>query len=166
MKRECYPGCGRLWYKSAIEVLGNNKIHPIIYTSALRELLIHGRGKFCNILIVGPTNCGKTFLLKPLEQIFKTFCNPANNQYAWVGSDEAEVILLQDFRWPSELISWKDLLLLLEGEIVKLPSPKNHYAKDVCINTDIPVFATSKRPIEYVGKYHSVDSRGNEMMAV
>ena len=109
---------------------------------------------------------GKTFLLKPLEQIFKTFCNPANDKYAWVGSDEVEVILLQDFRWSSELISWKDLFLLLEEEIVKHPSPKNHYAKDVCINIDIPVFAASKGPIEYVGKYYSVDSRENEMMAV
>ena len=157
LKRECYPGCDKLWYKSATEVLSNNKIHPIVYATVLHELLIYGRGKFCNILIVGPTNCGKTFLLKPLEQIFKTFCNPPNDKYAWLGSSEAEVILLQDFRWSIELVSWKDLLLLLEGEVVKLPCPKNHYPKDVCINVGIPVFATSKGPIEYVGKYHTIN---------
>ena len=63
-------------------------------------------------------------------------------------------------------MSWKDLLLLLEGEIVKLPSPKNHYANDVCINKDIPIFATSKRPIELVGKYQFGNRGENEMVAV
>lgn len=63
------------------------------------------------------TNCGKTFLLKPLEIIFRTFTNPANAKYAWVGADQAEVIALQDFHWSSELICWKNLLILLEGEM-------------------------------------------------
>ena len=70
LMRGCYPSCDKLWYKSTTEVLSNNKIHPIVYTIALHELIIHGRKKFPNILILGPTNCRKTFLLKPLEQIF------------------------------------------------------------------------------------------------
>ena len=64
-----------------------------------------GRGKFRNVIIVGPANSGKTILLKPLERIYKVFCNPSNDKCAWVGADHAEVTLLQDFRWSSELIS-------------------------------------------------------------
>ena len=94
LMRYCCPDCGKLWYKSAIEVLSNNKIHAIVVSTALHELLIHGRGKFQNNLIVGTTNCGKTFSLKPLKQIFKTYCNPTNDEYAWVGFDLAEVIFL------------------------------------------------------------------------
>ena len=109
----------------------------------MRDLLAHGRGKFRSVLKVGPENCGKTFLLKPLETIFWAFTDPANDKYAWVGSDQAEVIVLQDFRWSSELTCWKDLLLLLEEENVKLPSPKSQLPTDVCINTDIPIFAAS-----------------------
>ena len=114
---------------------------------------------------MGHANSGKTFLLKPLELIFKTFSNPATDKYAWVGSDKCEVIiLLQDFRWCPELINWKDMLLLLEGEIVKLPVPKNHFTTDVCINTDITIFATSKSKIEYVGKFNARDEKVTEMM--
>ena len=66
-------------------------------------------------------------MLKPLELIYNVFSNPANDKYAWVGADTAEIIVLQDFRWCLDSISWKDLLLLLEGETVKLPTPKNHF---------------------------------------
>ena len=162
----CVDGCDMEWYECARQVLQLNSINPFVFADAMRQLLEHGRGKFRNLLIVGPANCGKTFLLKPLEIIFRAFTNPANDKYAWVGADQAEVIVLQDFRWSSELICWKDLLLLLEGENVKLPSPKNQFATDVCINTDIPVFATSKAKIEFVGKHNTRDDRETEMMDV
>ena len=85
-------------------------------------------------MIIGPANCGKTFFLKPLDTIYRVFLNPANDKYGWVGADKGEVILLQDFRWSRVNISWKDLLLLLEGEIVKLPAPTNKFLSDVIIN--------------------------------
>ena len=167
LKSECNNGCdGKAWVECATEVLRNNDIHPFVYAAAIRCLLTYGRGKFRNLLLVGPANSGKTFLLKPLELIFKTFSNPATDKYAWVGSDQCELILLQDFRWCPELINWKDMLLLLEGETVKLPAPKNHYSTDVCINTDIPIFATSKSKVEYVGKFNSRDERETEMMDI
>ncbi|CAB4020514.1 Hypothetical predicted protein [Paramuricea clavata] len=125
-----------------------------------------GRGKFRNLMISGQTNCAKTFMLKPLKCIFddRLFDNPANDKYAWVGADKAEVILLQDFRFSKEVITWKDLLLLLEGETVKLPAPKNHFANDVVISSDVPIFATSKAPIVYKGPYNVEDERETEMM--
>ena len=46
---------------------------------------------------------------------------------------------------------------------VKLPSSENQFATDVCINTDIPIFATK---IEFVGKHNTRDGRGTEMMDV
>ena len=119
--------CEGRWLECAKEVLINNKVHPILFAAAIRELLLLGRGKYQNI-IVGPTNCGKTFLLKPLELIFTTFSNPAVDKYAWVGADNCKIILLNDFRWSKELIKWKSFLLLLEGDVVRLPAPKNHYS--------------------------------------
>ena len=56
-------------------------------------------------------------------------------------------------------LSSKDLLLLLERELVKIPYPKNQFVSDVCINTGIPVFATSKSKIEYVGKHNTRNER-------
>ena len=95
--------------------LRQNEINVYEFSSSVRQLLYYGRQKKLNIILVGPTNCGKSFLLNPLELIFKTFANPATGKYAWVGVDECEVAYLNDFRWSPELIAWNDLLLLLEG---------------------------------------------------
>ena len=162
---ECVQGCEGMWLKCAEEVLYNNKVHPILYAAALRELLTLGRGKYRNLMIVGITNCGKTFLLKPLLLLFDTFSNPAADKYAWVGADKKEIIWLNDFRWSKELIEWKSFLLLLEGDTVNLPAPKNHYATDVCIDHDIPIFATSKDTIKFRGPYNAEDKNEDDMMA-
>ena len=83
---ECSLSCEGKWLECAQEVLVNNKVHPILFAAAVGELLLLGRGKYRNVMIVGPTNCGKTFLLRPLELIFKIFSNPAADRYAWVGA--------------------------------------------------------------------------------
>ena len=144
---KCAMNCDGEWIKCAKEVLMKNRIHATVFAAAVRELLVLGRGKYRNIIIVGPTNCGKSFLLKPLMLIYNAFSIPAADKYAWVGADRAEIILLNDFRWSKDVIEWKSLLLLLEGDIVKLPAPKNHFSSDVYIDKDTPVFATSKSVI-------------------
>ena len=83
----CIDGCDMEWYECARQVLQLNSINPFKFADAMRDLLEHGRGKFHNVLIVDAANCGRTFLLKPLEIIFQTFTNPANDMYAWVGAD-------------------------------------------------------------------------------
>ena len=94
----CVEGCAGEWLTCANEVLKQNNVHPYVFAAALRDLLLKGRGKFRNIIIVGPANCGKTFLLSPLTSIFQTFANPATTSYAWLGVEKAEIILLNDFR--------------------------------------------------------------------
>ena len=104
VRGDCVPSCDGEWLQCVREVLINNKVHPILFAHSVRELLVLGRGKYRNVIVVGPTNCGKTFLLKPLELVFKTFSNPAADKYAWVGADNAEIILLNDCQWSKELI--------------------------------------------------------------
>ena len=165
---DCVAGCNNFWYKLALEVLYLNQICPMRFGVALRECLTLGRGKFRNILLVGPTNCAKSFLLKTLKAIFnkadKLFENPSNDKFAWVGADKASIILLQDYRWNRESIPWKDLLLLLEGECVKLPTPKNLFAEDIVINTDVAILATSKSCITYRDPYNANDYMEDAMM--
>jgi hypothetical protein len=152
------------WLECAKEVLALNNIHPLIFATAIRDLLLQGRGKYRNLFIIGEANCAKTFMLKPLETIYKCFLNPAKDKYAWVGVEESEVILLQDYRWDPETIAWKNFLLLLEGETVKLPAPKNHFNRDILVNSDIPIFATGKEMIKYVGRQNASDSVEDDMM--
>ena len=47
----------------------------------------------------------------------------------WVWSGKAHVFLLKDFRWSKYFIPWHDMLLLLEGETVKLPALKTFTVK-------------------------------------
>jgi len=67
----CVEGCNDTWYGKALEVLTGNNIDPLYFAGVMRRAFQKGRQKNTNILITGPTNCGKSFLLNPLELIFK-----------------------------------------------------------------------------------------------
>ena len=80
-------------------------ISVVKFARSIVESLEKGRGKYCNVMLVGPTNCGKTFLLNPLNMIYNTFTNPAPSSFARVGAEKAECIFLNDFRWSASIIS-------------------------------------------------------------
>ena len=40
-------------------------------------------------------------------------------------------------------IPWNDLLFLLEGQTVHLPTPKTHLSKDIAVKSDTPIFRTA-----------------------
>ena len=71
----------------------------------------------------------------------------ATGSFAWMVVDKAEIILLNDFRWNTKIISWADFPQALEGDIVYSPAPKNVYERDIQIKADIRFFATSDAPI-------------------
>ena len=151
---QCAANCQGEWLKCAKEVLQNNKTNVFFFARTLRNPFLKRRQKNKNILIAEPTNCGKSFLLNPIEPMLKAFVNLATGQYAWLGLDEREVAFLNDFRWSTEIIAWSNFLLLFECQTVHLPRPKNQYATDMCIKRKsiIPFFATRKEPIEFIGK--------------
>ena len=162
---ECVESCNGQWLNCAREVLQRNGVEEGYFAGRVYELLEKGRGKYRNIMIVGAANCGKTFLLNPLNVIYNTFSNPACTSFAWVGAEKAEVLFLNDFRWSSSVIQWHYFLLLLEDQLVHLPAPKSHYAKDIVFNGDTPIFATGKNPIVFV-KNGLLDEKETEMMNV
>ena len=159
--------CQGLWLECALEVLYLNEINPQVFAYHMRQSFILGRGKYRNIILIGPRDCAKSFLFKPLKKMYgdKLFENPASDKFAWVGADKAQVILLNDFRWNRNLIPWHDLLLLLEGDTVKLPAPKNRFAEDIKITSDVAIFATSRKEVKFTGTYNTTDDVETEMMA-
>ena len=158
--------CDREWSIWSRDILQKNGIDPYVYAEATGNLLIHGRGKFRNLMITGPENCVKTFMLKSLEIIYNAFSNPENDKYAWVGADKEHEITFQDFKWSSELIYCKDWLLFLKDEPVKLPSSKNQFATYVSVRSNIPNFITTKAKIEFTGKPNQSDNRETKMTDV
>ena len=148
----------------AKEILRNNKINAYVFAEAIRTLLELGRAKNHNILLVGPANFGKTFLLSPLTGIYDTFLNPSSSKYAFVGAEiKKEPIFLNDLRWSQEMILWQELLNLLEDQNVHLTAPKTQYARDILITDDVPIFATITAPIMLAGKSTNVEGE-NAMM--
>lgn len=90
----CVDGCTGRWQNAATEVVRNNGIDVSAFCTAIYTALDKGRGKYQNVYVHGPANTGKTFILSPLKTIYKVFCNPATGSFAWMGAEEAEVILL------------------------------------------------------------------------
>ena len=166
LDKPCIDGCNGAWIESALEVLAKNDINSYVFADAIRRCLTHGRKKSNNVILTGPTNCGKSFLLNPLEHMFKCFMNPAAGKYAWIGLELCEIAFLNDLRWTEDLIRWNDFLLLLEGQTVHLPRPKNQFISDLVIEKDniLPFFATSKSRIEFVGRFNATDKKETDMM--
>ncbi|CAH3176812.1 unnamed protein product, partial [Porites lobata] len=130
----------------------------------LLEEELTGEGKYRNVYIHGPANCGKSFIVSPLKVIYQAFSNPATGSFAWIGAEEAEIIYLNDFRWHPKIIAWADFLQALEGDTVHLPAPKNLCSKDIELSKDTPFFATSDAPLVLV-KRGAIDRVNTEMMS-
>ena len=113
---QCTSGCNGEWFICASEVLEQNGIRREAFTTAIRELLEKGRSKFCNIMICGPANSGKTFLLNPLTSIYDTFSNPASTPFAWVGAEDAECIFLTTFAGRNKLYNGMIFILCLKDK--------------------------------------------------
>lgn len=163
--KPCVDGCQGEWITAATDVLESNGIDKERFCSAVYDALKRGRGKYRNVYIYGPANCGKTFLLSPLKLIFECFINPASGTFAWIGIENAEVVWLNDFRWKPSLIPWCELLQVLEGDTVHFPAPKNVMTKDIVLDKDTPFFATSDAPLTLI-KGGTIDEINTEMMQV
>ena len=159
----CVEECKGQWIHSALTLLAKNEIPLDSFCAAIYDALENGRGKYRNIHIYGPANTGKTFMISPLKKLYNAFSNPATGKFAWVGAENAEIVLLNDFRWHPSIIAWGDLLQLLERDIVHLPAPKNFLIKD--FTRDTPFFATADSPMVLV-KGGSIDHINSQMMQV
>ena len=69
----CTDYCAERWHLQAKNILQLNGLDPNEFAAAIRNLLEKGRGKHRNIILVGNSNWGKTFLLKSLTKIYQCF---------------------------------------------------------------------------------------------
>jgi len=113
MDEEC--ACEGRWYDQAQQILRQNFIPTEVFATAVHDLLQHGRSKYKNIMITGPANCGKSFLLAPLSKIYNAFHNPATSSFAWVGVEDSEIIVLNDFRWTQQVFCARYIISFLSG---------------------------------------------------
>ena len=139
------------WLPAALEVLERNNIARAEWARIVTDNLKYGRAKGFNLMVVGPTNSAKTFMLMPLVDIFDTFVSPAEGKLNWVGATTKDLVLLDDFRYgkdgDQEVMQWEIFLNLLDGRPVTIAQPRSHPAIWRSIQ---PIFATSDEPIRRI----------------
>ncbi len=153
------------WMYLALKTLANNNIALDRYTQAVVTSLTLGRGKFRNMIHVGPQTSGKTFLLKPLKMIYNCFENPSHAKFNFFKAADCEIIVLNELRLTGEVMPWDQALQLLEGDTVNFAAPKNWAPEDVQFTADTPIFATSSFEVMST-KVGEIGQRENEMMRV
>ena len=142
--------CNGTWLPAALEVLRLNNVERDYFASLVKNALKYGRRKKNNIMIVGSTNCAKSFMFLPLEEIFDVFETPSKSSFNFVGALDKEVLFFNDMRYrgngvgDKEFMPWSQLLNLLEGAAMNIAMPKNHFAQDVQWKKRPPIFATSE----------------------
>lgn len=151
-----------------MSTLEKNGIPLSSFSGAVVDLLVHGRSKGRNIFLVGRADSGKSFLVRPLEKMYRALVNPAANNFSFAEIEGKEVVVLDDFRFANgKPIAWSDLLLLLDGGTVNFSLPRTHFSSDVCVpsSNTIPVFCTGKGLPVYAEGGH-VDPIETEMLRV
>ena len=83
LKVETVESCSGQWLQCAMDVFPLGGIDTFKFATSIKDLLIHGRGKNRNLIIIGQANCARTFMLKPLKLISSDskFENPANQNF-------------------------------------------------------------------------------------
>jgi hypothetical protein len=135
-----------LWERLARQVLRNNSIDGV-FQKAIYEALAHGRAKMMNIILVGPTNAAKTFLIKPLKSLYRVYEPPDSGSYPLEEILDKEIILFNDFTWDESFIKWPVLKRLLEGGSIPVARPKNR-SNNVEFTLDSPVIGTASTTIQ------------------
>ena len=143
--------CNGSWLACALETLRHNKIDRKEFSNFVLHNLEHGRGKGKNIMICGPTNCAKSFILLPLTKIYMCFMTPSQGIYNWVNAPNKEIIFLHDIRYEDDgerkVVPWNIFLNLLEEITVNISRPKKFFSQDFEWSERQPIFATAENPI-------------------
>ncbi len=130
------------------DVLARNGLDGKFQRTVIANLRA-GRQKKRNLCIVGGTNMAKSFLLKPLTLIFKTYTRPDGGSYQLEDLLGKELVFLNDFEYDDETkrwMTWQFFKNFLEGERVVVGRPKNR-GGNTKFTKDAPVFMTAPQEV-------------------
>ena len=125
---DCVVSCSGQWLECAKETLERNNYETGVFTETIKLLLQMGQGKYRDIYITGPAKSSKSFILNPLTVIYRVF---AQNTFAWIRTEKAKTVYLNNLKRSDKLIPRNDFLQLLEGAKIHLAVPKNHSSEDI-----------------------------------
>ena len=143
--------CSGGWPLAADQLLHHQGIAPASFKRSILRALALGRRKGTNVLVTGAPDSGKSFLFKPLAQIFKACeARGQKERFPCQGLPDAEVCVLQDIRYESFGLCWDDWLRWGEGETVMINVPRNTAgARSIKYVGTAPLFATMADMFSY-----------------
>lgn len=96
LKKEC--SCNRL--NCAKDILTKNNIDYNTFGVGLQTTFEQGRERHVNIILHGPADCGKTFLLKHFCKLLpNVFMNLVSSNFGWLGREIVSLTFLNGLRW-------------------------------------------------------------------
>ena len=139
--------CGGNWLAMARELFERNNLSEEAWREAMMHSITHGRGKgtlVCHAGHVG--NEGKSFLFAPLELVFGesgVFNTPPKGGFPLMGLESSRVVLLDDWRFNEDLVSYPLQLLWFEGKPIVIARPQNQFSGHLKYSGDAPVFIST-----------------------
>lgn len=141
------------WAAAAEDVVQRNGYAEREIQRAIFHSLNLGRAKQRNLVLVGDTNRAKSFVMDPVELVFKCFTPPDTGSHQLADIAGSEVLYLNDFEWDASLMPWGTAKNLFEGKHVKIAVPKvEKGAKNYMFTEDSPILGTAPGPIEHPKK--------------
>ena len=147
---ECTCPESSLWLRLARDTLQRNFLDGP-FQKHIADALAYGRAKKRNVFLLGPTNAGKSFLIKPLTLLFRTYSIPDSGSYQLEMILDKEVIYLNDFTWDERWLKWQFLKTFLEGDAIQVGLPKNR-GGNVVFKRDSPVIGSCCAPVQLFNK--------------
>jgi len=124
-----------------------------------------GRQKMRAICLLGKADCGKSFLLKGLREVFLVYERPDSGSHQLEDLLDKEVVFLNDFEYDTkakEWMTWWYFKNFLEGGEVPVARPK-HRGSNTVFKGTAPVFMTAPRKVTLVRYGQEVAAETNQM---
>lgn len=137
--------CNDRWIPGAKLILRNNGYSAAMFAAAVRLALQLGAKRGANVALTGVGGCGKSALLEPLQQLYRTMSKPqAGSTFPFLHAVDAEIILWQDYAHCEKTLRFTDLLSVFVGETVaiRVPGAANMDHKNAA-----PAFYSGRTPM-------------------
>ena len=157
------PTLGRN-YDLAKDFLRKNNLDGPVQHAVLGALRA-GRAKKRTVCLVGGPDCGKSFVVKGLKEVFSTYERPDGGSYQLEELLDKELVFLNDFEYDASARDWMPWFYFknfLEGGSVTVARPKNRGGNKV-FKDDAPVLMTAPQEVS-LKRSGKVDVKETEQM--
>ena len=139
--------CQGRWFAAASELFRLNSLDAAEWRAAVRLSLERGRSKGNLVCHTGKEGDeGKSFLFAPFYSIFgeeAVFTAPPKNVFPLLELPKARLVILDDWRFNEDIVSYPLQLLWFEGQPFVIARPQNQFSGHIRYRKDDPVFITT-----------------------